>query len=341
MRGHWLCWGVFLLLAPAQVVSGFGCGLEGPDPPEHAGALPNPQPEPVELRMGTYNVHDLFNDRVDGSSAGVQEARNTPSTEEYERRLAQLAGVLDELAADVMALQEVENRDALERLATQGPLRGIYPYRVLVEGNDPRGIDVAVLSRYPVVHQQTHRNDWFFRRDESGGDCYRYARDCLEVHLKVAGRRVILLVVHFKSHRDDDPDRRLAEAQQTRLLADRLAEEHSQASLVIAGDFNDPPESSTLSALTEAPGCVLCDGTAYASVGAWLLPAERWTTVDPTTGHGVLFDDLLVSPLLYDGLDTESVRALHESVVSGPFGPVSDHAPLVATFRLDAVEIEP
>ncbi len=287
------------------------------------------------LRVGTYNVRNLFNDQVDGPNVGGEELRYTLSSAAYEQKLVRLADVLDELGADVVVLQEVENRDALERLATQALLRGRYPHRVLVEGNDLRGIDVAVLSHHPVVRQRTHRDEAFSRQGETGGEHYRYARDCLEVHLMVGEHRVIVLGVHFKSHRYDDPDHRLAEAQHTRWLADRLAEAHAEARLVIAGDFNDPPGSETLVALTDAPGCGGCVGPPYASVGAWLRPEERWTTFDPVTGRGVLFDDLLVSPGLYDALDVESVRVLHEPVVSSRVDSVSDHAPLVAAFRLD------
>jgi hypothetical protein len=50
----------------------------------------------------------------------------------------------------------------------------------------------------------------------------------------------------------------------------------------------------------------------------------------------VLFDDLLVSQRLYDALDTESVRVLHEAAGSDSSERVSDHAPLAASFLLEA-----
>jgi endonuclease/exonuclease/phosphatase family metal-dependent hydrolase len=65
---------------------------------------------------------------------------------------------------DILALQEVENRAVLERLRTQylGPAG--YRESILVEGGDPRGIDVAFLSRFPLhgearLHRQAHVPD--------------------------------------------------------------------------------------------------------------------------------------------------------------------------------------
>ena len=337
-RGHWLWWGGFLVLAPLHVAG--GCLLDPSGPSARAEATPpggqaSPEPQPAEIRVATYNVHNLFNDRVDGPNVGGEEIRYTPSAAAYERKLARLADALGELRADVVVLQEVENQSTLEQLADQAPLRGRYPNALLVEGNDLRGIDVGVLSRLRVDRHRTHRNDRFSLVDSTGGESYRYARDCLEVHLMAGDRRLIVLAVHFKSHRDDDPDHRLAEAQHTRLIADRLAEQHADAAVVIAGDFNDPPGSDTLAALGAVPGYDAPAAVGYASVGAWLRSEEQWTTVDPATGRGTLFDDLLVSPALYDALDIGSVRALHETLASGPAGSVSDHAPLVAAFRLD------
>jgi len=53
--------------------------------------------------------------------------------------------------ADIIALQEVENLDVLERLRTEYlEDLGYFP-AILVEGTDTRGIDVAFLSRLPLA----------------------------------------------------------------------------------------------------------------------------------------------------------------------------------------------
>jgi len=59
--------------------------------------------------------------------------------------------VNDGRGADVIALQEVENIDVLERLRTEYLEDLGYLPAILVEGTDVRGIDVAFLSRLPLA----------------------------------------------------------------------------------------------------------------------------------------------------------------------------------------------
>jgi hypothetical protein len=50
---------------------------------------------------------------------------------------------------DVLAVQEVEDIDTLRRF-NRDELAGLYPHTVLIEGNDPRLIDIGLLSRLPL-----------------------------------------------------------------------------------------------------------------------------------------------------------------------------------------------
>jgi hypothetical protein len=51
---------------------------------------------------------------------------------------------------DILCLQEVENIDAIRKF-NQDYLGGHYPYAILIDGWDPRNIDVALLSVFPIV----------------------------------------------------------------------------------------------------------------------------------------------------------------------------------------------
>ena len=55
------------------------------------------------------------------------------------------------IGPDIIALQEVENVAILERLRTEHLAESGYGPSILVEGNDARGIDVAFLSRLPLL----------------------------------------------------------------------------------------------------------------------------------------------------------------------------------------------
>jgi endonuclease/exonuclease/phosphatase family metal-dependent hydrolase len=72
-----------------------------------------------------------------------------------DHKVKALAKVILEATAqgpDIVVLAEVEN-DAALRMLQQALGVQRYPHRILVEGNDKRGIDVAMLSRFKVVGQ--------------------------------------------------------------------------------------------------------------------------------------------------------------------------------------------
>lgn len=96
----------------------------------------------------------------------------------------------------MLALQEVENLDTLKRFRSQflgGP--SAWRYAAAIDGNDPRLIDVALLSKHPIVHLRSHH-------DLRKGNSAVFSRDCLEVDVEVDGRRITLFVNHFKSMLD-------------------------------------------------------------------------------------------------------------------------------------------
>ena len=56
--------------------------------------------------------------------------------------------ILD-MNVDVLAVQEVEDIGVLREF-TFNDLAGLYPYQILIEGNDPRFIDIGLLSKLPI-----------------------------------------------------------------------------------------------------------------------------------------------------------------------------------------------
>ena len=190
--------------------------------------------------------------------------------------------------ADILCLQEVENADTLDAFCDGylGPMFALdYPERHMIEGNDSRGIDVALIARRtardgtPIevleVRSNAHvtydhldlhnaalgkigveRNDRVFRRD------------LLEVDLRIGGRRTTLYLAHFKSMgpwRDGVEGRtwtrpiRIAEAEATRLLIERrFGERTPDMRWLVCGDLNDYVErvavtGSRLSGFSFAP----------------------------------------------------------------------------------------
>ncbi|MFF5359612.1 hypothetical protein ACFY4I_09430 [Streptomyces scabiei] len=65
------------------------------------------------------------------------------------------ARVIAEVDADILLTVEVEDRLAPDRIDSRVPGGAFgydpYPFNLLVDGNDSRGIDVGILSRFPVT----------------------------------------------------------------------------------------------------------------------------------------------------------------------------------------------
>ncbi|WP_437678589.1 endonuclease/exonuclease/phosphatase family protein [Sorangium sp. So ce131] len=281
----------------------------------------DPPPAAEPLAVLTWNTKDFFNDQDD--TEGDEETVLSPAR--YRAKREAVAAVLAQLDPDVAVLQEVEHLDVLEDLS-RIELGGAYPHAALVEAYDPRGIDVGAISKIPFDKIVSHRDDRFTLRG-TNTPVYTFTRDCLELHLTRGGRKVILLGVHFEAKSSpDDPDRRLAEAQRTRAIADALAAEHPTAAITVLGDFNDLPGSPPFQAVAGAGAGA--GQVAFEDVAAAVPPADRWTY--DFRGQLELIDHQMVNPPLRSMLNPGSVQIPH-----GPeIDDASDHAPIFSVYRI-------
>jgi endonuclease/exonuclease/phosphatase family metal-dependent hydrolase len=296
------------------------------------------------MRIATFNVQNLRlrhpdgGDRLDGARDGdaVEDADLDP----IDRRLT--AAVIRDLRADVVALQEVFDRETLDHFHDRVLVpSGVapYPHRVCLPGNDGRGLDVAVMSRVPLSAVRSHAGlraaDLGLDAEDLGEPVFR--RDCLMVD--VGG--LTLFVCHFKAPWPDTEAawltrRQEAEAVQ-RIVDARFAS--ADAFWLIAGDLNDPEPAG-------APGRAIAPLAAPFAVDLTLrmTPAERWTLHDPATGRRFLPDALLASPALAarwpeatpevirEGLSREAGPGARLPQVGAHRPHASDHAALVVDF---------
>lgn len=131
-----------------------------------------------KLRLGTFNCENLFarfkfNKNVDPAKASkngftVNDAYFDILNENEKKLTGEVIKAHD---ADVLALQEVENLDVLKRFRSDWLKSLGYSYAMLVDDNDPRHIDVAVLSRYPIVAARSHQ-------ELKNGKSFIFSRDC-------------------------------------------------------------------------------------------------------------------------------------------------------------------
>jgi endonuclease/exonuclease/phosphatase family metal-dependent hydrolase len=254
------------------------------------------------VRVATWNVHDLF-DEVD-RRVPPGELDLVPSPAEVEAKLDALAAVLVRLDADVVLLQEVENGPLLRRLAA----RAGYPEARLVDGLDPRGIDVAALSRLPVLAYVSHQGEL----DPLGRPLW--PRDCVEVHLGTAGRPLALVGSHLSSPLSDDGTRRALQAARLREIADGLRRARPGGLVVAGGDLNDGPGSAPLAPL-------LGDG-----VWVDLAPAGAASWSSPSASARL--DYLLVPEVEAPAVSTATIAD------GGDVRAASDHRPVVLELRV-------
>ena len=288
-----------------------------------------------EVRVATFNVENLLArfdfdnrrrdvDRVlrlygiedEDEYRDAERARRISLTDDMRQHSA-LA--LAEAEADIVCLQEVENLETLDAFEYGYLYRMMglgYRQKVWREGNDKRGIDVAVIARertragepIEVLDVRNHKKlnygdaglfEHLPRRIEHPNERV-FRRDLLAVDLRVGTARLTVYVTHLKAmggSREDDEGERVDGREWTMPI--RLAEVRAMRSIIeanhepahnwiIGADLNDyaervvvrgPREGETFEPIDDpsaAISALLDDGFAYNPVSK-LSPLQRWT----------------------------------------------------------------
>lgn len=207
----------------------------------------------TSLRLATFNVENLFarwrfRDNVDPADASSR-GWIVDETRFHELGMDEKAitgAALREIKADVLCLQEVENVDTLKHFRAQAlGGRSEYPYVAGVDGNDPRLIDVAVLSKLPITRIRSHQH----LMDAASPTASLFSRDCLEVDIEVEVSEtrkttVTFFVNHFKSMIGGRTQTRGKRERQAKKVMDIASERFGHEApgdhpFVILGDLND------------------------------------------------------------------------------------------------------
>lgn len=205
---------------------------------------------------------------------------------------------------DVVCLQEVENMGALKAFHDRYVRRMTRPfkYKVLIDANDPRGIDVAVMSRFKIVSIVTHQDRvGTIHYPDGAAEEEIFRRDCLEVHVKAHGRILPIFVCHFKSMCGEEGYTkaiRTAEAREVRKIIEECFDNPAEADWVVVGDLNDYTETDGKSNPNHALGALVGGGFSEDLVKRITKPKERWTHYYKTDDEYHQLDYILVSPSL-------------------------------------------
>lgn len=129
------------------------------------------------------------------------------------------------MGPDIIIFQEIENKNALSKLVSKGLKELGYQHIALIEGDDSRGIDVGLISKYPISSSKHHS---LFHNGEKLD-----TRGILEVTVDVDGNDVVLFGNHWPSQGNPTAER-ISSAK----LLEKLASEKRADLIVAMGDFN-------------------------------------------------------------------------------------------------------
>lgn len=275
--------------------------------------------------IATYNVLNLF----DAHDDPYHDDEGTPQKPREE--LQKLAETIRKVNADVLALEEVENRGILEDFnrAMLGDLG--YEHVVCIESNDGRGIDCAVLSRFPVGPVTSYRH---LRFDDTRGGKTRFRRDLLRVRIEPPNATAFdVYVVHLKSKRGGDTTEhvRMAETGAIRRILDEELARDADARFVLCGDFNDTWDSNPIKQLR---------GSGAGELKAFVTEIPKDTPTYNKAPYRTMIDFIFCSPAMARQYVAKSIHVVEGSVATSG----SDHNPVVMKFnvrptaRVDASE---
>ncbi|MBI2516624.1 MAG: endonuclease/exonuclease/phosphatase family protein [Opitutae bacterium] len=243
--------------------------------------------------------------------------------------------VIAAVQADLLGVVEAESRPALERFNDQvlKPQHGDFPHTLLVDGNDPRGIDVGLYSRHEIRSVRSHVDDSY--KDKAGHAHTIFSRDCPEYEIALPGNKTLWwLANHFKSQGYGTPQgndaRRLKQTTRVREILARY--DLKKDWVVVAGDFNADPKNASLKPLLAVPRLHdVFDWAGFANQPRWTYHSGKQQ-----------LDYLLVSDPVFAAIQAVGIERrgmlvkneAHFSQVTGPQNEASDHACVWADISL-------
>lgn len=244
---------------------------------------------------------------------------------------------LRSIDADIVALCEVEGSVALRQFRRNQLSSLKLKYDLLIDGNDPRGIDVAFLSRLPFEKIRTNIHT---RRTPTSRNLF--SRDCLEVEFRLpSGESLWVLQNHLLSKLKESNDKR--RSYQAQGIADILNDRFNLKKdlVIISGDLNDDIDNPSLEPLQKI------DNIHNALDVVGIPKADQWTYYYGRKKEKNRIDFILVSSplkerLISGGVDRRGMAGISK-LTDGQTKPLkgitnwrtaaSDHAAVWIEFK--------
>jgi len=174
----------------------------------------------LDFKVASYNVENFFDLHYDKTEY-KEYIPNTPSWNHisYSNKLNNITKVIQDIDADIVALQEIESQKALDAIISKNPN---YSYSVFYKNKDA-AIGLALISKYKILTQEIIIVDKYDK----------YSRNILKVIISIENKPFIVYVNHWRSKRAAE-SQRIKYALALKKEIDTLENED----YVILGDLN-------------------------------------------------------------------------------------------------------
>ena len=263
--------------------------------------------------VGFYNLENLFdtvNDPQKNDEEFLPQGVNQWNSEKYLSKLHNMAYAISTIGTDwspdgvaVLGMCEMENRTVLEDLVAQPELKDRNYQIVHYNSPDRRGVDVGLLYN-PKYFKLTNSKSY---RTIVPNDPEFITRDQLVVSGLFDGETMHFIVMHWPSRAGGEKRSlpgRIAAANLCRHIADSIMREDQSAKIIMMGDYNDYPDSRSVTNYLRASGDMkdLRDGEFFNPM--YDLHKKGYGTNFYRDAPGVLDQMILTPALLPNGYDS-------------------------------------
>ena len=214
------------------------------------------------IRVASYNMLNYFDQVDDPTLQGRYDDFGDNPGPTSVARCQELAKAIRAVDADILALEEVESKSALEHF-NKTYLKGMgYTYIASQDVGYYRGCEQSLLSRFPITQAKTWPNadlkkvkrfggGWSEIPRDADADDFTFQRSPLFATVTTpSGYELSLFVLHHKA--GQDRWRREGEALQVQQYIADLQQSDPHRNIIVLGDFNAQPWDRSMQVYEEA-----------------------------------------------------------------------------------------
>lgn len=179
----------------------------------------------LEFKVATYNVENLFDANRDGGEYEeyLPHGKHQWNEGMLDKKLNNIARVIADMNADMIALEEIENEHVLKALNHKLGAKA-YPYLFFPPKKERSSIESAFLSRYPIVQNNTMM-------------VKNQPRGIHRLVVKIGQSTLVIFINHWPAQPE-----KVEERMQYALVLNSMLALEKKSDYIILGDFNSPYE---------------------------------------------------------------------------------------------------